>query len=725
MPGPSQAAIDALNEQRRRDGLAALSNSSRPMGFTQTQDTRQSGPGPIQPTRSLPSNPSSSLFGLRPTGDPGIDVRVPTRPPLNVSNGRPRLIGGDPGIDARMPPNTSSGRVSPAPPSAEILAGMQGRGGEITDSESYVRNAGGGETDAQRLQREAEERAAAFRNRNRPQEVDTGTQGQDNPTERFRIALPNGEDFEMSLSEFDSGGWRRFEQPLRNQVRAKIVNGGGSVAASGGLGTPTGASAAVNQGLGAVTTANAQAAQAVGFDDAQVRNTQQNLLQSLLNESESMGREASENLALPAFERNPLEGALETFLQEQMARGFSGDDAITQANLADFDANSAKARAQQIEDLQRFGVLGGEGTSAGGVADVLGEFDSGIQRGRGQLQAEGQRNLLNSILPQTQSLAQFQGDLANNQRQYEGNYNLQRTGMEQDVANQAYNRRLPLTSPTGTQQFQEGIRQAGLDRALQEAGLFGTDATGHRQTLGLQSLNQQDRQFDRSAGQQDTALANQLAQILGKTATGQETLGGRAAGQQDTALAQQLASLLGITSDGQQTLAGQQLGQQGEQFDLSRQDQINQFTQNRNLEIGQILGTLGSGVLGEGAANQRTLAGQQLDSANEAQQFQNNLNFANIFGQGFGRDTLGSKQIERQNQLDTIAQLLALGESDATDINVGTRIQDLLKEMFGVGSDRRQVVTIDGDNVVVDNGDGTTQTMSRRDAINLGIPGVS
>jgi hypothetical protein len=75
----------------------------------------------------------------------------------------------------------------------------------------------------------AEERAAAFRNRNRPREVDTGTQGQDNPTERFRIVLPNGEDFEMSLSEFDSGGWRRFEQPLRSQVRAKIVNGGGSV----------------------------------------------------------------------------------------------------------------------------------------------------------------------------------------------------------------------------------------------------------------------------------------------------------------------------------------------------------------------------------------------------------------------------------------------------------------------------------------------------------------
>ena len=352
-------------------------------------------------------------------------------------------------------------------------------------------------------------------------------------------------------------------------------------------------------GLGEETIEKSVAASEVGFDDQEVRERSKELLRTILGESEEMGRQATENLQLPEFQKGALEGALESFLMQQMGAGFTGDDPMTRANIADFDASAGDARRQQIEDLQRYGVLG-DGVSAGFTADVLGGFDADVLRGRGALQAEGQRNLLNSILPQAQSLSQFQGNQQTRNREFEAGYNMDRLRMEQDIANQALARRMPLTGPTGDQVFQESVRQANLgneraDRGMdmQLASLLGVTEDG-RQTLGAQQLGQQDRQFNRQMNQQDEQFLKSLGldqqqidlargQALGYmrdpvTGVLQDTLGARQLNQQgsqfDRSLAQSndqfLANLLGVTSDGQDSLAKTQLDRQAEQDRISQ-----------------------------------------------------------------------------------------------------------------------------------------------------------
>jgi hypothetical protein len=115
----------------------------------------------------------------------------------------------------------------------------------------------------------------------------------------------------------------------------------------------------------------------------------------------------------PPAPKPALEGDVQNFYQQQVQGGMSGNDPITQSALSDFDANASKARRQQIEDLQRFGVIG-NGVSAGGAADVLGEFDSGIQRGRSATRSGSIQNILNSVMPQA---AGFASDQANRQQQ--------------------------------------------------------------------------------------------------------------------------------------------------------------------------------------------------------------------------------------------------------------------------------------------------------------------
>jgi len=71
---------------------------------------------------------------------------------------------------------------------------------------------------------------------------------------------------------------------------------------------------------------------------------------------------------------------------------------MTRSALADYDADAEQAREQQIEDLQRFGVLGGDGVSAGYVADILGGFDADVLRGRASTRSESMGNVLQNVL---------------------------------------------------------------------------------------------------------------------------------------------------------------------------------------------------------------------------------------------------------------------------------------------------------------------------------------
>uniref|UniRef100_A0A6M3IFF9 Uncharacterized protein n=1 Tax=viral metagenome TaxID=1070528 RepID=A0A6M3IFF9_9ZZZZ len=120
----------------------------------------------------------------------------------------------------------------------------------------------------------------------------------------------------------------------------------------------------------------------------------------------------------PTTPKQNLEQQLTGFYQQQVGAGFSGSDPVTQANLQEYDWQAQQARKQQVEDLNRFGVIGGQGVSAGATADVLGTFDAGVLRGRSGVLAQGQQNLMSQVLPQAQGLAQYQGTQATQKEQF-------------------------------------------------------------------------------------------------------------------------------------------------------------------------------------------------------------------------------------------------------------------------------------------------------------------
>lgn len=93
--------------------------------------------------------------------------------------------------------------------------------------------------------------------------------------------------------------------------------------------------------------------------------------------------------------------ALKDLLLERLNQG--GPDSITSRNLADFDVDAEKGRRQQIENLSRLGLL----REGGDTIDVLGEFDSGTQRGRLDVKAQGQARSEKAL---TDAMNLLQGD---------------------------------------------------------------------------------------------------------------------------------------------------------------------------------------------------------------------------------------------------------------------------------------------------------------------------
>ena len=300
--------------------------------------------------------------------------------------------------------------------------------------------------------------------------------------------------------------------------------------------------------------------------------------------------------ALPPDATAPLDfnTQVQQFLAQQLSGGMTGDDAMTQSALADFDVGAERARRQQIEDLQRFGVLGGSGVSSGAVADILGEFDAATQRGRAGVRAQGLNRVLQSILPQATGMATQQAALAQQQAQFG------QTLAERQAAR-------------GQQAEQFGLGQElDRERLAQQDVQFGLG-----QELDRERLDQQAGQF---ASAQELARQQALGSI-----DGQETILARQL-EQDRALRE--AAITGQL-DGADTLAAQQLAQQQEQFgrsmDLDEQrrlDQVNQELAQRNLQAAMATGVIPSGVTAGGVpyGGQETLAARQLRQQRELEE---------------------------------------------------------------------------------------------------------
>ena len=114
--------------------------------------------------------------------------------------------------------------------------------------------------------------------------------------------------------------------------------------------------------------------------------------------------------------REQLGQQITGFLGSQLAQATrpGQQDQITQSQLTDFDEQTRRAREQQIEDLNRFGIIGGGGVSSGRVADILGRFDADTLRGRQAVKAAGLNRMLGTILPQAVQQARFRAPKRSN-----------------------------------------------------------------------------------------------------------------------------------------------------------------------------------------------------------------------------------------------------------------------------------------------------------------------
>ena len=317
-----------------------------------------------------------------------------------------------------------------------------------------------------------------------------------------------------------------------------------------------------------------------------------------------------------AAEPLDLNSQVQQFLAQQLSGGMTGQDAMTQSALAEYDVGAERARKQQIEDLQRFGVLGGSGVSSGAVADIMGEFDVGTQRGRAGIRSQGMNRLLQSILPQATGMATQQAALEQQQAQF---------GERQALAE---------AGATGLFDEEETLaaRQLAQQRELAAGQLTGKFEDS--ETLAAQQLAQQEEQFQ---------LAQDLAreQATGKIRTGTGGMG---------------EPII------QQTVQAQQLEQRGE---LERERLAQQAGQFRQQQLGEIdIGGPGFPVV------RKTLQAQQLEEAQIDATDRRRLAEAAITGKLDDEETLAAQQLGQQESQFQLAQDLAR-EQATGDISTG------------------------------------------------------
>ena len=512
-------------------------------------------------------------------------------------------------------------------------------------------------------------------------------------------------------------------------------------------------------GGGQYADAQGQAVAALLEQQAAQSQTQQALVQRLGQEAERAGIDAAGNLALPKFQQPSVrtafgttavaprtQSSIQQALEQRILASLQGqgEDPQTALLRAQYEEDAKATERQTIEDLQRYGVLMG----GGDTADVLGKLRGEQDNGRLQLGAysyQNQQRALDQAMAYQQSQDALGLDEANMvgnlrgtatmeaqraqadvglelagldqaNRQYEGNYNLQRLGMQQEVADRTLARGLTQTSPTQREIFGEGQRGAltAEDLARRSLAQEGQQFTQGQQlerelaagqvslganraptsTLAAQQLGLQKGQLLGSVDGQQTlearnsASARDLAaaELYGVGPGGQQTLGSRALAQEGQLQGRQLslaelaqqqgnslatAELYGVGPNGQRTLGSQALTQEG-------QLQGRQLSQgDRALDLEALAGNRAnalatSELYGVGPGGQRTLGAQDLDLRRSGQLNANELAQAELTGQYRGADTLGARaltgdQAARDRQLGQQDRSLSLDEQQRAD----------------------------------------------------------
>lgn len=423
-----------------------------------------------------------------------------------------------------------------------------------------------------------------------------------------------------------------------------------------------------------------------------IAQQQMDLMREILGNADAAGKSAIESVKLPDFQLPEVRtkfgqdqladrtvSPLEERLNEYYLRGIDPnyEDPRTRSLLADHEAKVAQDEKQLKDYLNYIGALGD-----GDSIDAFSDFRTGNERNRLSIlgDAESRRDALAASgsaflsdrdyldlaesemvgnlrgLPtlQAQALEAQTGlslaQLAENARQFEGNFGMELQRLGQDVTDRVAARESALTTPTGREQFEEGVRQArfaeGLassqnarDQALLESNLFGETNFGGPANAAPRSTLQ-------GRGFEDDLLSSSLNRSL--------------------------------------ATRGQDLNEQ------LRDDQVNQDTLNRNLRIQEMLGTISPFFTGGSA--QETLQSRQLTRDNERADSQLDLLEAELFGEdSSGNRTLGGQQFDssgRQVNFQNARDLLdiAIAAQDAGIDISGFDIPSRLNTLFGDGN---------------------------------------
>ena len=286
-----------------------------------------------------------------------------------------------------------------------------------------------------------------------------------------------------------------------------------------------------------------------------------------------------------------VDEALQQRLLQSLSTQAGVDDPVAAAQRADYEERTRQARQQQIEELNRLGILRGGGDTAA----ILGQFDVGALRGQQQISADmamRQQEALNQAL-------QFE-----QQRQ---------------------------TGELGRGQLSQQAQQMALDRELGRRELAAREGQMTGRFGGADTLAREEMDLRRELMEQQRAMG--LAELTGQVGEGLRGYGAPVGAQ--TLAAQELAQrqaeseaerglrreeLTGeITGVGglKRSLAAQEMEQRGSQFEQELAQQEALAEAQRDLAREEMMGYTYDDRTGQLV---RTVEGQRLGQ--EASQFE-------------------------------------------------------------------------------------------------------
>ena len=243
-----------------------------------------------------------------------------------------------------------------------------------------------------------------------------------------------------------------------------------------------------------------------------IREQQEAAVGETIREAERAGQSAYENVrGLPMYQADfsatdPLRQSIQDAITSRL--GGTELDAMATERYAQLDEDAARQRADLTERLSRLGLL----RQGGDTADVLGEFEGQVVRGRQGIASDMQQMQQDLITQGITEGTDFRGQEADTelrridqqaqQTQSARDLDLRRHVLQQDVADRVLSRGLTRLGPTERERFENQLR------SQQQAEYLNRSELAQRKELAESELEQRQTEF----GSQQELAERQLTQ---------------------------------------------------------------------------------------------------------------------------------------------------------------------------------------------------------------------